>query len=161
MPKRGPPPLPSATKKARGNPGKRPLPENEPDPTASTGTEVPEYLTDAAKKEWPAIVRQLVDANVLAVMDERALAKYCELHVQYIKARDAFNRHRTPVYTTHTGSLAIRPEWGLMLDCHDRMIKLLIEYGCTPASRTRVKTLPGSRGPGGKAKSGNKFDLDD
>lgn len=149
MSRSGPPPLPTAVKLVRGNPGKRPLPADEPTP--EPGATPPTWMTKAARKYWPDIADQLMAANVLGNIDDKALAVYCETHVQYIKARDALEQFNDNyVYVTHTGSLKVRPEWEMMMACMDKMVKMLVEFGCTPASRTRVKTVPGKP-------VGNKF----
>jgi P27 family predicted phage terminase small subunit len=137
-------------KEAQGFPGGKSGRVFEDEPKPEEGADPPAYLSAAAKKHWPEIAVQLRTARVLTVMDAQALGQYCELHVRYIKARDACDRlgmtHISP-----TGTLKIRPEWGLMLDFHDRMMRLLLEFGCTPSSRVRVQAVPD------KTKKPNKF----
>src|SRR5689334_3828108 len=51
---RGPAPKPTAIKKIQGNPGKRPLNENEPQLEPGI-PECPDYLDEIARKEWARI----------------------------------------------------------------------------------------------------------
>lgn len=133
--------MPTAVKRARGNPGKRALPVDEPDPVPATLQDVPRWVQDKAGKHWGVIGDALVEMGVLSVMDTTALGMFCEVFAQYLDARDATMKIKSMVYTTATGSLKIRPEFGHMHQCHDRLFRILQEYGCTPSSRTRVRVL--------------------
>jgi P27 family predicted phage terminase small subunit len=84
MGQRGPAPLPSAARKARGDSrkiGSRKLKElgaNEPRPAKGV-PEMPESLSDGAKQEWGRLVPELAAVNgLLALIDSDALAAYCE-----------------------------------------------------------------------------------
>ena len=47
----GRPPVPTAIKRIRGNPGRYPLPEDEPKPPRGI-PEAPEHLSELARKAW-------------------------------------------------------------------------------------------------------------
>lgn len=151
-------PTPSETKKARGNPGGRPLPEDEPKP--DVGAKCPSYVTGKARDHWKDIARQLTAVRVLTVMDEAALAAYCIQFNRYMDAKVAVERHGLTMVTI-TGHLVIRPEVDIMDRAHDRMIKLLMEFGCTPASRTKVRVAKGAEDRGNKFAKGATIDDDD
>lgn len=130
-------PKPTAVKEAQGNPGKRALPKDEPKPPV--GAEMPDWLKDkVAKKYWPLVTKHLENSKVLTQLDADALALYLDQFARYLRARDEVDG-RGMIYTSHTGALQIRPEFKIMDDAHDRMLRILIEFGCTPASRSRVK----------------------
>ncbi len=75
--KPGTKPKPTALKLLEGNPGKRPLPMNEPKP-APTAPKCPSWLHKDAKKEWKRISTELERLGLLTQVDMAALAGYCE-----------------------------------------------------------------------------------
>jgi P27 family predicted phage terminase small subunit len=84
MGQRGPAPLPSAARKARGDSrkiGSRKLKElgaTEPRPAKGI-PEMPESLSDGAKQEWDRLVPDLAAVDgLLALIDSDALSAYCE-----------------------------------------------------------------------------------
>src|SRR5262245_24433384 len=88
---RGRKPTPTALKVIRGNPGKRPLPENEPEPEA--GAEAPDWRSPLALAHWPTVAAQLEAANVLTEMDAVALGLYCEAFARWKDANAQVERH--------------------------------------------------------------------
>jgi P27 family predicted phage terminase small subunit len=132
---RGTKPTPTALKIVRGNPGKRPLPENEPTPSA--GADAPEYLSPAAAKHWPMVAKQLNDANILTAIDAAALALYCEAFARWRHACDQVNKYG-PVIKAPSGFPVQSPYLAIANKAHEQMTKLLIEFGMTPSSRSRV-----------------------
>ena len=50
-------PVPTYLKILRGNPGKRPLPENEPTP--EPGATMPDWFSPAAAAHWPTMAESL------------------------------------------------------------------------------------------------------
>lgn len=132
---RGPKPTPTALKIVRGNPGKRALPKDEPKPEA--GADAPDWLSPDAAAHWPLIARQLEDAQVLTVMDAPALALYCEAFARWKKANDHVLQHGQ-VIKSPTGVLKQSPYVLIANKAHDQMAKLLVEFGMTPSSRSRV-----------------------
>jgi len=57
----------------RGNPGKRPLNEGEPQPTPLAPACPPE-LSPTAKDEWNRIIVELVELGLMTNLDRAALA---------------------------------------------------------------------------------------
>jgi P27 family predicted phage terminase small subunit len=153
--------VPTELKKARGNPGKRPLPEDEPKLAPAKGMKPPSFLSKNAQKHWPTIAKHLEEARILTVIDGAALAYYCEQFLKYIAARDVIAAQGLTMWTP-TGFLVERPENAAMDKAHDRMLKILIEYGCTPASRTRVRVAKSAEDKGNRfAKIAETGDDDD
>lgn len=69
---RGRPPKPSAEKKLNGNPGRRPLNEQEP---AATGDPIkPSWLDEEASSFWDSVVPRLVTMGVAKEADSELLA---------------------------------------------------------------------------------------
>jgi phage terminase small subunit len=59
-----------------GNPGKRPLNEDEPKPEAAI-PECPPELSSFARKEWDRLATELGSLRILTNLDRAALAAYC------------------------------------------------------------------------------------
>ena len=74
MGKRGPKPTPTKEKQRLGNPGKRPINSEEPQPDGLP--EPPEYLDDYARQLFDRIVIAMAD-GVYTACDTELLAAYC------------------------------------------------------------------------------------
>lgn len=81
----GRPKIPTAVKRLNGNPGKRPLPENEPEPDRTPPT-CPAWLTAEAKREWRRVAPELERLGLLTCVDGAALASYCQSYARYVQA---------------------------------------------------------------------------
>jgi len=130
---RGPAPTPTALKKLRGNPGRRPLPKNEPQPAMSAGA-APNWLAGgAAALLWKRVAPELVTLGLLSVLDVAALAMYCECHA----------RERTLVKAAARLKIADPQRLGLLRAARDerqQMLSIGAKFGFTPADRSRVST---------------------
>src|SRR5262245_25415667 len=131
------PPKPTELRILAGNPGHRPLPENEPKP--ELGAEMPDFLSAAAQEHWPKIARQLESVGVLTRMDAVALALYCETFARWKHANDQVFRFGT-VIKSPNGYPMQSPWLQISNKAHEQMVRLLVEFGMTPSSRTRLKS---------------------
>src|SRR5205085_7950964 len=73
---RGRRPKPTRLKMLTGNPGKRPLNQDEPKPEASI-PDCPPELSPAARQEWDRLAAELGALRMLTNLDRAALAAYC------------------------------------------------------------------------------------
>lgn len=132
-------PKPTALKLAQGVPGHRALPQGEPQP--ERGAYPPAWLQNkVALDYWNVIAPQLDEIGVLTRIDAVSLALLCDCVARYKKARAAVEKHGLTM-VTHRGALVERPEVRTMDRAHDRMLKILLEFGGTPASRARVGVI--------------------
>lgn len=137
---RGRKPHPTALKLVNGNPGRRPLNENEPVvPPAST--RVPSWLNAEAAEHWPAIAKQLKAAGLLGQIDTHALGLYCEAFARWKHATDQVAKYG-PVVKAPSGFPVQSPYLAIANRAHDQLVKLLTEFGMTPSSRSRVHANP-------------------
>jgi P27 family predicted phage terminase small subunit len=136
-------PIPTALKVVRGNPGKCPLNENEPTPKGEA--EMPKWLSPTAAEHWPIVAKQLRDAGVLTSVDAHALAMYCEAFARWRVAMDALQREG-PIYTAKNGFPSQSAYLTIANTAFDQMRKMLIEFGMTPSSRSRVTKAPSDDG---------------
>ena len=137
----GRPPKPTALKILQGNPGKRPLNENEPVFQKSDNTlKPPAFLSSNAKKEWKRIAPMLTQNNLLTDADMATLAAYCQSYHRWVEAEKIINKYGMTCETTN-GNIIQRPEVGIANKSMGEMIKCAKEFGLTPSSRANLKAL--------------------
>lgn len=143
---------PTSLRVLRGNNHHRPLPENEPQPEA--GAEMPPDLSEDAQAHWPKISTMLNEAGVLTHMDAIALGMFCETYAQWRQATDEVARR--PI-VKRKGVPYRSPFFPLVKETQDRMLKVMMEFGMTPASRTKVAAV--RKPSGARSASTNRFAL--
>ncbi len=137
---RGRKPLPTEIKRMNGNPGKRPLNENEPTPPRAL-PDPPEHLSPAGEAEWHRIAETLYQTGVLTQVDRAALAAYCQAYGRWVEAE--LKLQQTPaLIRTGSGHVQISPWLTVANRQLELMHKFASEFGMTPASRTRICALP-------------------
>lgn len=94
MATRGRKPKPTALKILEGNPGKRPLNENEPIPPKGN-IKCPTWLLPEAKKEWKRLAPSLEAMGVLTMADLTAFEGYCQAYARW-KEAEAFITSTAP-----------------------------------------------------------------
>lgn len=122
----------------RGNPSKRPLPENEPKPQVSK-PKAPPHLSEGARKHWRVVVKQLADAGVMTHLDRDALEAYCESYALWVDAQAKLSEFG-PVVKDRFGAPKVSPYMQIAREAFAQMRSMLAEFGMTPAARTRVST---------------------
>ena len=136
--------IPTNLKILRGNPGKRALPKDEPQPQAVC-PDPPDILSKEGKKHWKIISKQLFDANVMTVLDTDALMLYCESYARWLESGKALQKEGLLItQASHDGSttyLKQNPWLMIQQKSFDQMKAMLTEFGMTPSSRTRVRTV--------------------
>lgn len=149
-------PKPTALRKLEGNRGKRALNSKEPMPELGE-PEMPDRLAPLAQQEWRRIVPELLALGVLSKLDQKALAGYCSAYARHCQAEDDVAKYgltiEEPVIDTKTGKqrkirgrllvrLKANPAAAKSSDAAKLMKSFLIEFGLTPASRSRLSTNP-------------------
>lgn len=136
-------PKPTALRLIEGNPGKRPMVEASVD-FGPLG-EPPADLAGAALDKWHEMSRTW--GLVATAADRPLMAEYCRLEVERLEAMEVL-KTESPVSFTGGGA-PIQSPWKVILNStRDRMFKIAVEFGGSPASRSRV-----SAPVGGKAKT--------
>ena len=108
----------------------------------------PVSLPDEAKKVFITLARQLHSQHVAVAIDAQALARYCDLLVDYWKAAEFVAKHGA-VYPVRGKAgkdgepgqvLGFRPypQAALKLALAGELLRLEREFGLTPSARTRV-----------------------
>lgn len=130
-------PKPTKLKIIQGNPGKRPLNPREPAPATDIPTR-PGWLLPEAKREWSRIVPELHRLGLLTKVDRAALASYCQCWARLVEAQAVLDREGL-TFETSTGYIQQRPEVAMTHKLMALLKSFLIEFGLTPASRSRLR----------------------
>jgi P27 family predicted phage terminase small subunit len=138
----GRPPKPTKLKILEGNPGRRPLNTNEPQPTPDIPTR-PEWLNAEAKREWGRVVPELHRLGLLTVVDRGALARYCQAWGRMVQAEKAIDE-KGSTFETANGYPQIRPEVTIAQKYSALCARICVEFGFTPSARGRL-TIPGQK----------------
>lgn len=139
---RGRKPKPTAEKKAAGNPGNRPLNENEPEIQPGI-PEMPDHLRPDAVDAWNQICERLGPTGILTKVDGLALEMLVEAYADLLTARKAIADFGSEYYTTTNaeGSVMHRahPAVAIVQDADRRVRSWASEFGMTPSARSKVK----------------------
>ena len=140
--RRGRKPTPTPLKVVAGNPGKRPLPENEPKPQIGPIEPPPAVAdNDLALAEWNYIVPLMVSARIVSQVDRAALAAYCESYARWMACEDLANKS-VPLVMGSNDVLKENPAMRVARLERRECIRYAAELGITPSARTRVVALP-------------------
>jgi P27 family predicted phage terminase small subunit len=161
--KPGPRSIPTAIKVLNGNPGKRPLNHNEPDPgliTADNPLVCPEYLSEEARKEWDLMVPVLMRMRVLTAADETMVMALCVHKAQLVSAIKQMAKMGTIVRegektktlpdgskVEYKGVIRQNPVLSIIQKETAAIQKICAEFGLTPSSRVRLQA-PSDGGAG-------------
>lgn len=149
MSRAGRKPKPTALKVLEGNPGKRPLPENEPKPKP-IAPECPDWLFGEGRKMWDKLSPQLEHIGLLTSIDGEAFAAACQCWKTFVDCQRYLEEHGlTYKYTNKAGAEneIDRPQVKIGQKALDQFRVFCSEFGLTPSSRTRieVKTTESSK----------------
>lgn len=109
--------------------------------------EMPKGMSKAARREWRNIVPLLKQLRVLSNIDGKALAAYCESYALWETARNEYlstgitfrEMFEDKDGVMRPGNIKKNPAVAIANDALKAMKTFLIEFGLTPASRTRLK----------------------
>ena len=121
----------------QGNPGKRPLNENEPAPEIAC-PDPPAYLSPAAAKHWEKVAPQLAGLGLMSEIDVDALALYCESFATWIDAQEKLQEFGLVVTSPKSGYPVPSPFFSIAAKAQEQMRQLLTEFGMSPSSRSRL-----------------------
>ena len=144
-----PPRKPTAIKKLEGNPGKRPLNENEPQFDSSTPT-CPAWLTQTAKREWRRVLPLLTEVpGLITQMDRAELAAYCQCYADYVAVVNKIKSLKGTTYEVLNaqGETTYRtyPEIEQRNSLLTQIRAFCTDFGGNPVSRSRMTVPQGSK----------------
>ena len=159
----GPPPKPTHLRLIEGKRNRHPG-VKEPAPKRGIPA-VPAHLSGEAKAEWHRIARELNTIGLLTRIDRAALAGYCQAWADWVEAEDQLAKYgkvvKSPVRTVtrrkhgsgdeeteHMGGVPMAsPFLSIRNRALEFMHKFLVEFGMTPASRSRISVENGPKIP--------------
>jgi P27 family predicted phage terminase small subunit len=153
-------PIPTHLKILRGNPGKRALPQNEPEPTLIEDVpEAPPFVQGYARIEWERVAAELVRLNLLSILDVGVLSAYCVAYARWRTAEEMLLElaRRDPALrglllkSSRDGMPVNNPLVRIAAHAASDMTRYGTELGLSPSARARIAT-----GPIASAKA-NKF----
>lgn len=159
MGRRGPPPTPTPILQLRGS-WRGNLNRDEPQPDAGP-PEKPPWLTAHASEAWDQLVPILQRMRVLTEADGHALALLCATWSRWRECEEFVAEHGEvyPIKDRDGKTKELRrfPQ-AVAGDTHGRALnRYLAEFGLSPASRTRIQTVPEKLAPGEDDGHGAQF----
>jgi P27 family predicted phage terminase small subunit len=151
------PTKPTALKLVAGNPGKRALNKQEPDPTYLCDLTPPAWLAPDAAQVWNEMAPLAAKAKLLTEVDVQAFAMGCVAIAQYRLAtrrtgEDAVKRKlavddKGNTFTDGEGQPVYAGEhinpWALVQSMTFKQAMLVFDkFGMTPQARTRIALQP-------------------
>ena len=140
---------PTELKLIQGNPGKRPINENEPKPGRSE-YDAPVFLEVEAKEIWDEEAPRLIEIGILTEADRSMFGAYCQKRADWLyytrKAKGSSEIVKSP-----SGYPMQNPYISLANKAFEQMIKVAVEFGITPSSRSKVLVDDTGRRKPGKA----------
>lgn len=140
---RGRLPTPAATKLLTGNPGHRPIGEDEVYLPAAAPVP-PAYLSEAGRAHWDARVADLVTVGLIAGVDGDTFALFCEALALYAEAKQSIKESGLLVKTP-SGYPIQNPYLAIMNRAADDIRRYADAFGLNPAARARLRH-PGVQG---------------
>jgi P27 family predicted phage terminase small subunit len=134
MGRRGPPPTPTALRLLRGNPGRRPLNQDEPQPPAVDPSlaKCPKWLTGDARELWNRIAPGAIESGLLTVVDLPAFEALCQSYKRWREYERLTGKNLELAIAKGYRNGAVK-ERQLMMQFGGR-------FGFDPSSRSNVKT---------------------
>ncbi|MFP5513337.1 MAG: phage terminase small subunit P27 family [Alphaproteobacteria bacterium] len=140
-------PTPTHLKLVKGNPGKRGINKQEPQPRRALPSP-PDHLSDAGRLTWGRLTVLLDRMGVLTEADAYALERLCEIYGEILECQEIIaDEGRTYETRNEAGSIMYRarPEVAMLADADRRFKSYLVEFGLTPAARSKVKVADGEQ----------------
>lgn len=137
---RGRKPKPTLIRQLEGNPGKRALNHQEPVPPAGV-PDCPEHLDDEARAEWFRTAAVLLEMGLLSRADRSALTAYCTVYSRWLHAEAQVKKFGSIVKSPDKGFPMKSPYLTIADQALESMRKLMVEFGLTPSSRSRIRVM--------------------
>lgn len=158
MPTRGRKPVPTAIKRLNGNPGNRPLKDDDIKFEAVKPPPPDDLTSDVAKAKWDEMADMLTGYRLLSKLDLDALRVYCEAFAQWTDAVDSIQKTGWVVKAPKSGHPMLNPYMSVKKDAEKKMADFHADFGLTPSARTRVKgSSSGGKGKDEKRKKASRL----
>ena len=98
---------------------------------------MPAHLDPIAQAEWNRVTPQLLSLGLISEVDRGPIAAYCQAWSRWVDAEKNVQRFGS-VIKTPKGYPVQSPYLGIANHAMDQVRKFAIEFGMTPAARSRV-----------------------
>ena len=140
---RGRKPKPTRLKVIQGNPGKRPIEADAATPETKIPS-CPAHLDTVARKEWKRVAEELRKLGLISAVSMAALAVYALAWSRWIKAENMIKKSKDgALQRTPNGYMQISPWLVISNKAQDQMLRVMAEFGMTPASQSRANAAQG------------------
>lgn len=138
-------PKPSHLHVINGNPGKRARNKTEPQPPKGAPNP-PEHISSEARTAWGSLAVKLDEMGVLTYADAWALEQLAENYAEILAWRKIIAGEGEMVNQVMSDGETVRrvvnPACIARSDAEKRFRAMMVEFGLTPSSRTRVNASP-------------------
>lgn len=134
-------PKPTALKIVAGNPGKRALNKSEPSGQEFKNTAF-SVLTSEAKRLWDNLSPILLKMGVLSDADKLTFERLCECYSEIQELQEQIRISGRTFETKSTDgdkTIKANPAVAMLADADRRFKSYLVEFGLTPAARSKVQ----------------------
>lgn len=138
MAKTGPAPQPTALKRLRGNPGRRPLNDAEPAMT-NQKPNCPVWLSDYARTVWRRLSPSLFDLGVLKYEDVFSFAAFCESVAVFKRALEELQAAPEMTQEAESGWRGQHPAVFNYSAAMNNMLNAGARFGLDPSSRSKLR----------------------
>ena len=143
MGKRGPAPVPTKIKIARGTVRARNKAEPQP---PSTGVVMPGHLGEVASARWNELLPLLQAVRVMTDADVEALARYCDTYEWWLATRAILKEQGCTYPILNDGGeikyIAQRPEVSIAHKLAQQLRQLEQDFGLNPSARSSLSVQP-------------------
>lgn len=111
----------------------------------------PEYFDSFAKEEWARTITRIITTKVLTEADYPAFESYCIEHGRYIRLTREIEEEGEVIKVFKTDKktakktvkktlvkIFINPKCRLRKEAQEAFLKLAVQFGLTPSSRTKI-----------------------
>lgn len=148
---RGRKPKPTNLKLLEGNPGKRPLPANEPKPRPIS-PKCPAWLNREAKRLWKKLMPELERLGLMTIINGPAFEAVCQSYATWVHCEKYLEKHGLTLDLERHDKegnvigtyVQQRPEVAIGQKALQAMKAFCTEFGLTPASMSRISTGRGA-----------------
>ena len=113
------------------------MPQNEPKPAASERVPyAPRHLNEKAAAHWRREAKKLHAVGLLTDVDLLLFEMMCVSLATGDEAMESVVKHGLLIKTTN-GNVIQNPMMGIANRAYDRAMKIALEFGMTPSSRTK------------------------
>lgn len=143
---RGRPPTPTKLKLLRGNPGKRAINADEPEPPAASRLPgPPSYVAGEALAEWRRSGPKLLRLGLLTELDHQAFIAYCLAWGEFVDMEREISEGSRTITTSNKNQIP-NPLLVVRNQALQRCVAFWGRFGMTPSDRSRVH-VPKSGAP--------------